>query len=165
MPNDREPRLDAARPPPRRHPACRRRHTRWPLHQHEPRRLQVLYQSARRNPRHHVVRMAHPLSPLVAEREGQGVGDLVRGGGPIRSIGPSPKNRLRTRTCGECLECPLMATVSRVHLAVGASVESTVRSGDTKALGLGFGDCRWRWMQDQTLLVGVNAGFWIDRQC
>jgi hypothetical protein len=65
----------------------------------------------------------------------------------------------------ECLEeRSFIAIVSRVHSAAWTSVESAARSGNTKAFGLGFGNSRWRWVQDQTLLIGVNAGFWMDRQ-
>jgi len=57
-------------------PGCRRT-----LHQDEARPREVTDKPIRRDPRHHVVCIVDPLSPLIAQREGQGLGDFVRGGG------------------------------------------------------------------------------------
>jgi hypothetical protein len=92
----------AAQSPPRRHSACRRRHTRRPLHQHEPRRLQVLYKPLSSDPLHHVVGVIHPLSTLVAERERQSLGDLICGGrAKGRGVGHTPNGSRPLRTCRE----------------------------------------------------------------
>jgi len=81
----------AARSPSRRHSACRRRHTRRPLHQHEPRRLQVLHKPLSSDPRHRIVGVIDPLSTLVAERERQSLGDLICGGkAKGRGVGHTP---------------------------------------------------------------------------
>ena len=58
------------------------------LHYHEARPLQVPHQPVCRDPRHHIVRMMDPLSPLIPEREGEGLGDFVRSGqAEVRCIG------------------------------------------------------------------------------
>jgi Short repeat of unknown function (DUF308) len=72
-------------------PPSRRRHTRRPLRQHEPRRLQVLYKPLSSDPRHRIVSVIHPLSTLVAERERQSLGDLICGGkAKGRGVGHTP---------------------------------------------------------------------------
>jgi hypothetical protein len=46
-------------------PGCWR-HTRWTLHQHEPRRFQMPHEALGRDPGHRVVRIVHSLSAAVA---------------------------------------------------------------------------------------------------
>lgn len=85
------------------------------LHHHETRPLQVLHQPVRRDPRHHVVGMVDPLPPLIAKREGEGLGDFVRcgwaevgcfgHGGTMRDSGERSKNIVGAR-CSMCMpEC------------------------------------------------------------
>ena len=57
----------------------RRRPTRRTLHQHEPRRLQVLHKPLSGDPGHCIIGVVDSLSPLVAERKRQSAGNL--GGG------------------------------------------------------------------------------------
>ncbi len=91
-------------------PQASTRHRRRPggraLHQHESRPLQVLDQALRGDPGHHVVGVVDAPAAVIAQRAGEGVGDLVRGGGaePLRVVGGmratiAPLGN-GTRTCG-----------------------------------------------------------------
>jgi hypothetical protein len=59
----------------------RGRHRGRPFHQHEPRPLQMPHKPLGRDPGHCIVRVVNALPAVVAEREGQGFGDLIWGSG------------------------------------------------------------------------------------
>ncbi len=54
---------------------------RRPLHNHETGALQMLDKPFRNDPRHQLAGVALPLAAVEAQRERQGVGEIIGGGG------------------------------------------------------------------------------------
>jgi hypothetical protein len=133
--------------PPSLRPATRRVRRRGrPLHQHEPRSLQVPHKPLGRDPGHRVVRVANALPAFVAEREGQGFGDLVsRGGAEVGFVGHG-------RTIRDAIEhnknfnAARRQRVSRGDTDAGGAAGRSRRGQKLHLIGMGFPPgltCAW----------------------